>query len=144
MNSQYIPNDLTSGLAPGSLTPMDDPRLMPDYTRSLSSSPPRATLTPEQRELKRQRDHARRDSKSRLRRDRSPTQPYTLSNNTTPDLMPRNLPEFTNGLAPPPIISPSPVLAQTSPAPTATYVSQYSPPPLSGTAPPDMYGPVYV
>ncbi|RFU29673.1 hypothetical protein B7463_g6650, partial [Scytalidium lignicola] len=141
ISHEYVRQDLT-GMASGSLAPMDDPRLIPIYARSLSSSPPRGTLTPEQRELKRQRDHARRDSKSRLRRDRSPSNPYAISNHTTPDLVPKTLSEFSNGLAPPPIMSPSPILSQTSPAPTSAYVSQYSPQ-LSGTGPADIYGPVY-
>lgn len=63
-SSGLLGHDLSSYGAP-------DPSLSPASTsRSMTGSPPRGTLTPEQRELKRQRDLARRDSKAatRLRR----------------------------------------------------------------------------
>ncbi|KAI2628319.1 hypothetical protein GGS21DRAFT_492640 [Xylaria nigripes] len=54
-----------SGVGHGSdISSMTPP---PSGPRSLTSSPPRPILTPEQRELKRQRDQARRDSKTSVR-----------------------------------------------------------------------------
>lgn len=73
---------------------------MPTYAKSLSSSPPQAIFTPEQRELKRQRDLARRESKSKQRRERSTSNPYSISHNTTPDLLPRSISGFPTTLAP--------------------------------------------
>jgi hypothetical protein len=61
---ELLSHDLSSvghGSDISSLTPP------PSGSRSLTSSPPRPILTPEQRELKRQRDQARRDSKSTVR-----------------------------------------------------------------------------
>lgn len=60
---ELLPHDMSSvahGSDMSSLTP-------PSGSRSLTSSPPRPILTPEQRELKRQRDQARRDSKATAR-----------------------------------------------------------------------------
>jgi hypothetical protein len=68
------------------------------YSRSLSSSPPRGTLTPEQRELKRQRDMARRSSKTRVRQERSSSNSYVPSQSSTPDLDPRHLINYTTSM----------------------------------------------
>ncbi|KAI1116843.1 hypothetical protein F5Y14DRAFT_448639 [Nemania sp. NC0429] len=60
---ELLSHDISSvahGSDISSLTP-------PSGSRSLTSSPPRPILTPEQRELKRQRDQARRDSKTNAR-----------------------------------------------------------------------------
>ncbi|KAI1128254.1 hypothetical protein F5Y10DRAFT_178362 [Nemania abortiva] len=60
---ELLSHDISSvghGSDISSLTP-------PSGSRSLTSSPPRPILTPEQRELKRQRDQARRDSKTSAR-----------------------------------------------------------------------------
>ncbi|KAI0205037.1 hypothetical protein F4808DRAFT_320516 [Astrocystis sublimbata] len=60
---ELISHDVSSvghGSDISSLTP-------PSVSRSLTSSSPRPILTPEQRELKRQRDQARRDSKTSVR-----------------------------------------------------------------------------
>jgi hypothetical protein len=133
----FVPQDLSSGMSSGNLTPYEDPKLMPIYARSLSSSPPRASLTPEQRELKRQRDHARRNSKTRIRRDRSTSNPYLMSQKTSPDLLPRTLTEYSTSLAPAPLLSQgSPTLS--SPA----FLTPYSPH-ISESGPSDMYGPVF-
>jgi hypothetical protein len=135
--------------SPGQLTPnlYDDPKLLPMYARSLSSSPPRANLTPEQRELKRQRDHARRDSKTRVRRERSSSNqsnPYIVSQNGSPDLLPRTLPDYANSLTPSPLLSQgsvhnSPGLGSTS---FLTPLSPY-PPQISEQSSSDMFGPVF-
>jgi hypothetical protein len=66
----------------------EGPKFMRMYPRSGSLSPPRRSLTPEQRELKRQLDHARRDTKGRLRRELSTSNPSTIS--------PRGSPEITS------------------------------------------------
>ena len=80
--SELLSQDLSSvgSGSDASLTP-------PIGSRSITSSPPRGVLTPEQRELKRQQDLARRDSKSRARRTMSgtgyptssPSPPVTMS-----------------------------------------------------------------
>lgn len=128
---------MSPDLNPGTWTPYDDPKLMPLYTRSLSSSPPRTNLSPEQRELKRQRDQARRDSKARVRRVRSSSNSYVASQKTTPDLLPRTLPEFQTTLTPAPLLSQSST-ALTSPS----FMSPYTPQ-VSDPGPPDIYGPVF-
>lgn len=115
-------------MATGTLTPGYDPKLMPMYARSISSSPPRPALTPEQRELKRQRDVARRDSKAQIRRDRSTSNPYTLSPQPSPEMLSRSLSEFSNGLTPSPLLSQS---SQGSPSmsniSSPAYLSGYTP-----------------
>ncbi|KAK7908129.1 hypothetical protein PG985_015432 [Apiospora marii] len=61
----------------GSVSHGSDASLTPPSTsRSVTASPPRGTLTPEQRELKRQRDLARRDSKASLRARRGMSGSY--------------------------------------------------------------------
>ncbi|KAH7417062.1 hypothetical protein BKA64DRAFT_286933 [Cadophora sp. MPI-SDFR-AT-0126] len=147
MNDQFIPQN--QNLNPGQLTPSlyDEPKLLPVYSRSLSSSPPRANLTPEQRELKRQRDHARRDSKTQLRRERSASNtsnrsnPYIASQNGSPDLLPRTLPEYATNLTPSPLLSQGSL--QSSPAlGSNSFLAPYSPP-LNDHSSSDMYGPVF-
>lgn len=149
MNQDFLSQNPSPGLSPGQLTPavFDEPKLMPVYARSLSSSPPRGSLTPEQRELKRQRDFARRDSKTRIRRDRSTSNqsnPYIVSQNGSPDLLPRTLAEYAH--------SPSPLLSQgslqASPAlGSNSFLTPYSPPlnqgALNDQTTPDMYSPVF-
>jgi hypothetical protein len=135
--------------SPGQLAPnvYDEPKLLPVYARSLSSSPPRAALTPEQRELKRQRDYARRDSKTRVRRERSSSNqsnPYIVSQNGSPDLIPRTLPEYANSLTPSPLLSQGSI--QGSPALGGnSFLTPLSPfpPQMNDQSSPDMYGPVY-
>jgi hypothetical protein len=111
-----------TSLNPGSeasLTP-------PSIASSLTSSPPRHSLTPEQHELKRQQDRARRDSRlaSRLRRVSSQTS-YLESPPLTglPDVTSAmDLPSYTTATAPMSLL--------TEPAgPMATsYMPSYSPP----------------
>jgi len=138
MNQQFLSQNPSPGLGQDSLTPFDDPKLLPLYARSLSSSPPRGSLTPEQRELKRQRDHARRDSKTRIRRERSTSNPYVVSQKGSPDMLPRTAPEYTTSL------TPSPLLSQESPSLGSTaYLTPYSPQIGTDSVPSDMYGPVF-
>lgn len=146
MHEQFMPHNTAPGLSSGQLTPhiYDEPKLMPMYARSLSSSPPRASLTPEQRELKRQRDHARRDSKTRVRRERSTSNtsnPYLSSQAGSPDLLPRTVPEYPGALTPSPLLSQDSL--QNSPALGSTnFLTPYSPP-LNQQPPSEMYGPVF-
>ncbi|KAB8302539.1 hypothetical protein EYC80_005928 [Monilinia laxa] len=144
MNEQFIPqHDLSPHMSPGQLSPYDELKPSPIYARALSDSPPRASLTPEQRELKRQRDHARRETKTRQRRDRSLSNPYA-SNRTTPDMLPRTLPDHysnPNSLAPTPLLSHCPSThGLSSPSYLAPYSPQVS---VNDTTSPDMYGPVF-
>jgi hypothetical protein len=151
MHQDFLSQNPSPGLSPGQLTPavFDEPKLMPVYARSLSSSPPRGSLTPEQRELKRQRDLTRRDSKTRIRRDRSASNqsnPYIVSQTGSPDLLPRNLPEYANSLTPSPLLSQGSL--QASPAlGSNSFLAPYSPPlnqgGLNDQTTSDMYGPVF-
>ncbi|KAN0122431.1 hypothetical protein V8E51_000757 [Hyaloscypha variabilis] len=161
LHQDFLPQNPSPGLSPGQLTPavFEEPKLLPAYARSLSSSPPRPSLTPEQRELKRQRDFLRRDSKTRIRRDRSASNqsnPYIVSQNGSPDLLPRNIPEYAQSLTPSPLLSQGSV--QTSPAlGSNSFLAPYSPPLNQGTlnqgtlnqgtlndqTTSDMYGPVF-
>jgi hypothetical protein len=151
IQQDFLSQNPSPGMSPGQLTPavFDEPKLMPVYARSLSSSPPRGSLTPEQRELKRQRDFARRDSKTRIRRDRSTSNqsnPYIVSQNGSPDLLPRTLPEYAQSLTPSPLLSQESL--QASPAlGSNSFLAPYSPPLNQGTlndqTTPDMYTPVF-
>ena len=151
IHQDFLSQNPSPGLSPGQLTPavFDEPKLMPVYARSLSSSPPRGSLTPEQRELKRQRDFARRDSKTRIRRDRSTSNqsnPYIVSQNGSPDLLPRTLPEYAQSVTPSPLLSQEAL--QASPAlGSNSFLAPYSPPlnqgALNDQTTPDMYTPVF-
>ncbi|TVY47154.1 hypothetical protein LOCC1_G002591 [Lachnellula occidentalis] len=148
MNDQFIPQISSPHLSPNILS-YEEPKMMPIYARSISSSPPRTSLTPEQRELKRQRDHARRDSKTRdrVRRERSTSNPYVVSQRASPELLPRTLPEYTTSLTPSPLLAsgalPSQQQAQPSPAlSSSSYLTPYSPQ-LAENGQSDMYSPVF-
>ena len=136
INQQFF--QVSSPNLSASMTPYEEPKLMPAYPRSISSSPPRGNFTPEQRELKRQRDIARRDSKSRIRRDRSTSNPYVVSQHGSPNLVPGTLPEYTNSL------SPSPLLSQASPAMSSTsFLAPFSTQIGGDGGQSDIYAPVY-
>lgn len=156
MPQDFLPSNASPGLSPGQLTPSmyEEPKLMPVYARSLSSSPPRGSLTPEQRELKRQREQhsVRRDSKTMVRRDRSASNQsnhsnsYIVSQNGSPDPLPRTLPEYTNSLTPSPLLSQDSL--QTSPAlGSNSFFTPYSQPlnqgPLNNQSTADMSAPVF-
>lgn len=89
-------------------------------SRSTNGSPPRQPLSAEQRELKRQMEQARRESKSAARFRRSNSNPY-LADATTPAL---NVPAYTS---PTPPVS---LLAEpaTSSVPGQSYLSAYNQP----------------
>ena len=127
-SDQFYPQQMSPPMLNAQLNPYDE-KLMPMYARSISSSPPRGNLTPEQRELKRQRELSRRDSKVRMRRDRSTSNPYSLSPMPSPEMMSRTLSEYSNHtLAPSPHLSQG---SQGSPNMSAmgspNYLSSYTP-----------------
>jgi hypothetical protein len=120
-STSMLPHDLVSmshGSEP-SLTP-------PSTTRSLTSSPPRVSLTPQQRELKRQQDRVRRDSRltQRIRRTNSNTSfvdsppPMSISDVTST----MSMSSYTT--------APAPISLLTEPATslaTPPYIPSYSP-----------------
>jgi hypothetical protein len=94
------------------LNPFHHESFVPAYPRSVSSSP-QGFFTAEQREVKRQRDLARRESKSRLRRDRATSTPDHSSVSATHDgvpgtagLPPQHLQPLSNSAPPHGILSP--------------------------------------
>ncbi|KAK3394025.1 hypothetical protein B0H63DRAFT_32593 [Podospora didyma] len=108
--------DLSHYGSEASLTP-------PSGSRSVTASPPRGALTPEQRELKRQRDHARHNSKMHVRGRRAGSNsssvyspPVTLADLTTAA---SSMPIYTTA---PPQIS---LLAEPS---SSQYHPGFSPP----------------
>ncbi len=134
-NEPY-PNQDMEVLDPFSLSSNVSP-----YAKSLSSSPPQPMFSPEQRELKRQRDQARRESKTKQRRDRSASYSYTASQKTTPDLIPRTLVNFSSTMAPSSLPADcSPNFAHTSYMPSLA-------PQMSTSESPELFGapfPLYV
>lgn len=118
-----MPQDYTSAYQAGS-----DPSLTPpSVTSSLTSSPPRHGFTYEQRELKRQQDRARRDSRqlSRLRRVSSQTSYMdSPSMSPIPDVATSlEMPAYSASTAPVSLISePAGALHAQS------YMPSYSPP----------------
>jgi hypothetical protein len=120
-------------------TPPSDPSLTPPLSRSVTSSPPRASMTPEQRELKRQRDQARRDSKTSVRARRAMSSSYSSASQSPPVTMS----EFTTA-SPMPVYTTGPTqISLLSEPATSVAASSYVPsyatsPPLSehGPSPP--------
>jgi hypothetical protein len=115
-----LSQDLSSYGSDASLTP-------PSGSTSLTSSPPRGTLTPEQRELKRQRDQARRDSKLVARNRRADsTSSYVHS-------PPVHMADLTTAASSMPIYTtaPSQISLLAEPASTLApqqYLPSFSPP----------------
>jgi len=135
MNEPF-PNQDIGGLDPFSMSSNVSP-----YAKSLSSSPPQPMFSPEQRELKRQRDQARRESKTKQRRDRSASNSYTASQKTTPDLIPRTLVNFSSTMAP------SSLPAECSPTFANTSYMPPLAPQMSSSESPELFGapfPLYV
>ncbi|ROT36937.1 hypothetical protein SODALDRAFT_325497 [Sodiomyces alkalinus F11] len=108
------------------ISPPSDPSLSPhSESRSLTSSPPRGFMTAEQRGLKRQRDQARRESKTSVRARRAGSNPYM---NSPPLTMPdvsaaMGLPMYSSSPSPASLLD-----EPTSGMPTPTYLPPYSPP----------------
>ncbi|CAJ2513809.1 Uu.00g019280.m01.CDS01 [Anthostomella pinea] len=107
-----------------------DPSLSPPTSRSPTSSPPRPILTPEQRELKRQRDQARRDSKSSHRAHRAmSTHSYSSASQSPPVTMS----EFSTSPMPVYTTAPSQISLLAEPVTTMSghsYIPSYSASPL--------------
>ncbi|KAI0011280.1 hypothetical protein F4779DRAFT_615749 [Xylariaceae sp. FL0662B] len=133
--SDLLGHDLSSvgHSSDASLTP-------PSGSRSLTSSPPRPTLTPEQRELKRQRDQARRDSKSSVRARRAMS---TYSSSQSP---PMSLHEFSSA-SPMPVYTTAPsqisLLAEPVTTMSSSYIPSYSTSPLPDHGNSNMFSPQF-
>ncbi|GAB1311398.1 hypothetical protein MFIFM68171_01608 [Madurella fahalii] len=147
-----MPPDLHYG-SDASLTP-------PSGSRSVTASPPRSTLTPEQRELKRQRDQARHNSKLQARGRRTDSAssvyspPVTLADLTTsaPSMpvyttAPSQISLLAEPSAPqylPPFSPPLPDHNQanmfTSAYPPQPYMPDYGYPPTTAPSLPSHYG----
>jgi len=128
MNEPY-PNQDMGGLDPFNMSNNVSP-----YAKSLSSSPPQPMFSPEQRELKRQREQARRESKVKQRRDRSASNSYTASQKTTPDLVPRTLVNYSSTIAP------SSLPAECSPTFANTNFMPSMAPQMSSSESPELFG----
>jgi hypothetical protein len=148
-----MPPDLGSYGSDASLTPSSG-------TRSVTSSPPR-TLTAEQRELKRQRDQARHNSKLQARGRRTDSSsssvyspPVTLADMTsaassmpvyttapsqisllTEPAAPQYLPPFS-----PPLPDPNQAHMFANPYPHQHYIPDYGYPPSTAPSLPSHYG----
>jgi len=130
VNEQYTNQEL------GGLDPFHEPNTTL-FTRSLSSSPPQGMFTTEQRELKRQRDEARRTSKTRMRRDRSTSNSYNASQPPVPasDLLPPGTTtSFSSTMTPTSIPAETPLPLANQPYLTA------APNHLSNTSSPELFG----
>lgn len=112
------------------------------FSRSPSSSPPHSRLGADQRGLKRQQELARRESKSCLRRARSASSNsnhYSISQRTSPDLLPKS--DYASSVTPSPLLSQCSI--QNSPALSSTsFLPSYTPQ-ISGPIPSDIYGPTF-
>ncbi|KAK4187972.1 hypothetical protein QBC35DRAFT_215712 [Podospora australis] len=153
-NNGLLPPDMGQYGSEASLSP-------PGGSRSVTGSPPRNSLTPEQRELKRQRDQARHSSKlhARTRRagsgsDSVYSPPATLADLTTGasampvyTTAPSQMPLMSEPSAPhylPPFSPPLPDQSQppmfTSPYPPQSYMADYSYQPSGPPSLPSHYG----
>ncbi|KAL2159298.1 hypothetical protein VTH06DRAFT_2733 [Thermothelomyces fergusii] len=101
----------------------------PGNSRSVTASPPRTVLTPEQRELKRQRDQARHNSKIQARSRR--TDSVASSSSSSVYSPPVTLGDMTSGAATMPVYtttsSPSQMALLAEPA-AQQYLPPFSPP----------------
>ncbi|KAJ0280173.1 hypothetical protein Brms1b_001150 [Colletotrichum noveboracense] len=106
------------GSSDASLTP-------PSGSRSVTASPPRGVMTPEQRELKKQRDQARRDSKTSQRVRRAGSNSYIHS-------PPLSMPDVSSTMGVPVYTTaPAPISLLAEPTTTmgsSSYLPSYSPP----------------
>ncbi|KAL2258729.1 hypothetical protein VTK26DRAFT_7854 [Humicola hyalothermophila] len=152
--NSLMPPDLGPYGSDASLTP-------PSGSRSVTASPPRSTLTPEQRELKRQRDQARHNSKlqARSRRTDSSSSVYSTTPTTLADMATgaSRMPVYTTAPAQmsllsepatpqylPPFSAPLPDQNQAnmfpSPYPPQPYMQDYGYPPSTTQSLPSHYG----
>ncbi|KAK4117197.1 hypothetical protein N656DRAFT_20837 [Canariomyces notabilis] len=112
--SGLMPPDLSHYGSDASLTP-------PSGSRSVTASPPRSTLTPEQRELKRQRDQARHSSKLQARGRRTDSASSTYS-------PPVTLADLTTSAPSMPVYTSAPTQISLLAEPSPQYLPPYSPP----------------
>lgn len=95
-------------------------------SRSVTSSPPRFTLSTDQREVKRQSDRARRDSRIVSRMRRANSNSYVDSSSSTMGLPSTtgamSIPTYTTAPAPVTLMSDTPTSMSSS-----TYLQSYSP-----------------
>lgn len=148
LHEQLFAHNPSNSINPGQLTHslFEEPKSMQatSFPRSIPSSPPKGTLTPEQKELKRQRDHARRETKTQMRRERSTSNTsnsYATSQSTSPDLLAKTLPEFTNSLTPSPLLSQGSL--QNSPTLGSSGFLSPFPPRAGDQVHSDIYSPVF-
>jgi hypothetical protein len=115
--SSLMPPDYQPYGSEASLSP-------PSESRSATASPPRLGLTPEQRELKRQRDHARHQSKLQVRNRRAESSSSsTYSTATTP------IPNMTTASPSLPVYSTAPAQLSLLTEPSAPhYLPAYTAP----------------
>jgi len=123
--SQQAVMDSQTGLLGSDLPPYTSDASLspPGGSRGVSASPPRGTLSMEQRELKRQQDHARHTSKVHMRGRRSGSGSSVYSNPAAlidPSTGGPSMPIYTT--APPTHI---PMMAE---PPTSQYLPPFSPP----------------
>ncbi|KAI1081741.1 hypothetical protein F5B20DRAFT_569659 [Whalleya microplaca] len=113
----------------------------PSGSRSLTSSPPRPMMTPEQRELKRQRDQARRDSKTSVRARRAMST-YSSASQSPPI----SLHEFSSA-SPMPVYTTAPsqisLLAEPVTTMSSSYIPSYSTSPLPDHGNSNMFSPQF-
>ncbi len=108
--------DLGHYASDASLTP-------PSGSRSVTASPPRSGLTPEQRELKRQRDQARHNSKMQARVRR------TGSGSSSVYSPPVSLADLTTGTSSMPVYTTAPAqISLLAEPPTTQYLPSFSSP----------------
>lgn len=120
-NANLLGHDLGSYASDVSLSP-------PSGSRSVTASPPRGMLTAEQRELKRQRDQVRRDTKMSQRQSRADS-----SSSSYVHSPPVTMADLTTGASSLPIYTtaPSQISVLADPASTLApqqYMASYSPP----------------
>ena len=115
-NMSGLGQDLSHYGPETSLTP-------PSGSRSVTGSPPRALLSPEQRELKRQRDQARHNSKMQARSRRAG------SRSSPAYSPPLTLEDLTSGAPSMPVYTTAqPPMSLMADAPTVQYMPPYSSP----------------
>lgn len=120
-NANMLAHDFASYVSDVSLSPRTG-------SRSTTASPPRGILTAEQRELKRQRDQARRDSKMSQRQQRAHS-----SSSSYVQSPPISMADIRTGASSLPIYTTAPSQISALSAPVSTvapqqYMPSYSPP----------------
>ncbi|KAK3330838.1 hypothetical protein B0H66DRAFT_528179 [Apodospora peruviana] len=120
--------DLSHYASEASLTP-------PSISRSVTASPPRGSLTPDHRDLKRQQDHARRDNKLHVRSQRA------SSSSSSVYSPPVTLADLTTGASSMPIYTTAPAqMGLLSEPPTTQYLPSFTTP-LPDHSQSSMYNP---